>query len=61
MIEKIVLRDHVKAIIKSSKLLKPGIYFFTPNDFSKQQAYMDHPKEYMIDPYFYNSVARNTE
>ena len=37
---------------------KPGIHFFTPDDFSQQLAYMHHPAGHVILPHVHNEVKR---
>ena len=61
MIKKIYDRENLLAIIISSKFDKPGINFFTPDDFSQQLAYMKHPKGKMIQPHIHNPVPRKVE
>jgi hypothetical protein len=48
----------VLAIILSGKFDKPGVHFFTPDDFSQQLAYMHHPKGKLISPHVHNDVHR---
>jgi mannose-6-phosphate isomerase-like protein (cupin superfamily) len=61
MIKKIYDGDNLLAIIVSNKFNKPGIHFFTPNDFSQQLAYMKHPKGKTIIPHVHNQVSRHVE
>ncbi len=61
MIKKIYDGDSLLAIIVSNKFNKPGIHFFTPNDFSQQLAYMKHPKGKTIIPHVHNRVPRQVE
>ncbi len=61
MIEQINFQDQVLAIIISADFSKPGIHFFTPDDFSQQLAYMKRPKGYGIDPHVHNAVPRSIE
>ena len=46
------------AIIVRSDFNKPGIHFFTPDDFSQQLAYMHHPAGHVILPHVHNEVKR---
>ena len=61
MIEQIKQGKRVLAVIISAKFSKPGIHFFTPNDYSQQLAYMNRPKGYEIDPHVHNPIQRNVE
>lgn len=61
MIKKIYDGDNLLAIIVSDKFNKPGIHFFTPDDFSQQLAYMKHPKGKVIIPHVHNPVPRQIE
>ncbi len=61
MIEQIKQGERILAVIISAKFSKPGIHFFTPNDYSQQLAYMNRPKGYEIDPHVHNPIARNVE
>lgn len=49
----------IMAIIISNQFNEKGIHFFTPNDFSQQLAYMNHPTGKIIEPHYHNSVQRN--
>jgi mannose-6-phosphate isomerase-like protein (cupin superfamily) len=46
------------SIIIRTTYNKPGIAFFTPDDFSQQLGYMHRPKGYVIDPHVHNLVER---
>jgi len=61
MLKKIVFQGEVLAIILSKEFKKPGIHFFTPNDFSQQLAYMKHPKGYEITSHVHKAVPRKIE
>ena len=61
MIKKVYDGDKLLAIIISNKFDKPGIHFFTPDDFSQQLAYMKHPKGKTIIPHAHNPVPRQVE
>ena len=58
MIEKISTAQKVLAIIISHRFSEPGIHFFTPDDFSQQLAYMNHPVGKEIHPHIHNPVPR---
>jgi hypothetical protein len=61
MIEKIVNKNHVMAIIIKANYYSEGIEFFTPKDYSQQLGYMNRPKGYEIAPHLHNRVKRNVE
>jgi len=61
VLKEIVFKGKVFAIILSREFKKPGIHFFTPNDFSQQLAYMKHPKGHEIDPHVHKAVPRKIE
>lgn len=52
-------RGQIMAIIISNKFNEKGIHFFTPNEFSQQLAYMNHPAGKIIEPHYHNAVQRN--
>lgn len=58
MIEKIQHNDKLLAIIIRHSFSKPGISFFTPNEYSQQLAYMQHPQGKEIAPHVHNIVPR---
>ena len=58
MIKEIKNREELLAIIISHDFHKPGISFFTPNEFSQQLAYMEHPAGHDIAPHVHNAVKR---
>jgi mannose-6-phosphate isomerase-like protein (cupin superfamily) len=58
MIENITYFHQLLAIIISTKFHKPGVHFFTPDEFSQQIAYMSHPKGKAIQPHIHNAVDR---
>ena len=47
------------AIIIKHGFSEPGIHFFTPDDFSQQLAYMNHPSGKVIPPHVHNPVQRS--
>ena len=58
MIEYIKYADQTFSIIVREKFHKPGINFFTPNDYSQQLAYMSHPTGKEIQPHVHKKVQR---
>jgi len=58
MIEKIIHDNRLLAIIVSSGFQEEGIHFFTPDDFSQQLAYIQHPAGKEIAPHTHNPVRR---
>ena len=58
MIEKITDQNAELAIIVRSSFSQPGINFFTPNDYSQQLAYMNHPSGKEIQPHIHKKVHR---
>lgn len=58
-IEYIKHGEQILAIVISNKFSEKGIHFFTPDEFSQQLAYMNHPKGKIIDPHYHNPVERN--
>jgi mannose-6-phosphate isomerase-like protein (cupin superfamily) len=57
-VEEIRLNGEMLALILRNEYSKPGITFFTPNDFSQQLAYMQHPAGKLIQAHFHNPVPR---
>jgi len=58
MIEHVLAKEQLLAIIIRTRFNKPGIHFLTPDDFSQQLAYMQHPAGKIIEPHVHNSVQR---
>jgi len=58
-IEYIKDKEQILAIVISHRFNEKGIHFFTPNEFSQQLAYMNHPKGKVIQPHYHNPVERN--
>jgi mannose-6-phosphate isomerase-like protein (cupin superfamily) len=58
MIEQIIDRDILLAVIVSQKFDKPGVHFFTPNELSQQLAYIHHPVGKVIQPHIHRPVLR---
>ena len=59
--KQITHNNNTIAIIIPSTFKKEGIHFFTPNEFSQQLAYMQHPKGKNIEPHVHNLVMRNVK
>jgi mannose-6-phosphate isomerase-like protein (cupin superfamily) len=58
MIEQIEHNGVILAIIIRNNYSKAGITFCTPDDFSQQLAYMNHPKGKIIQAHIHNPVKR---
>jgi len=58
MIEHVTNGKDILAIIVRRDYDKPGISFFTPDDYSQQLAFMRHPKGKVIEPHVHNAVKR---
>jgi hypothetical protein len=58
-IENIEYEGQILAIIIRNNFNKPGIHFFTPNEFSQQLAYMNHHSGKVIEPHFHKPVERS--
>lgn len=58
MVEQIFHTNQLLAIIIRHDFCKPGIHFLTPDTFSQQLAYMQHPAGKIIEPHVHNSVQR---
>lgn len=61
MIEKIINKNQILAIILRANFKSEGIEFFTPNNFSQQLGYMNRPKGHQIEPHLHNKVNRTVE
>ena len=61
MIETITHGDTTLAIILPANYRGDGIQFFTPDEFSQQLAYMNHPNGYVIPPHVHNAVKREVQ
>lgn len=60
MIEKIMHKENLLAIIVYDTYKKEGISFITPDEFSLQLGYMDHPENYVIKPHLHHPIKRET-
>lgn len=58
MIKQIFDGDTLLALIIPSNFHEKGIHFFTPNNFSQQLAYMNHPAGKAIDAHVHNPISR---
>ena len=61
MINSIINKGQTLAIILRTTYKEKGINFFTPNEFSQQLAYMNHPSGYDIQPHLHNVVQREVQ
>lgn len=61
LIKKIFDGEELLAIIIKNEYNKKGIHFFTPDDYSQQLGYMNHPKGKIIEPHVHNPVPRQVE
>jgi len=59
MIEKIIYKNKLYAVVIPCDFHKPGVHFFTPNNFSQQLAHIHHPKKYKIPAHIHNPVNRS--
>lgn len=57
-VETVATNGQTLALIVRGKIDRPGISFFTPNDFSQQLAYMQHPAGKVIVPHVHKTVHR---
>ena len=58
LLEHIIYKEEILAIILRASFSKEGIQFFTPEDFSQQLGYMQRPKGYKIKPHLHNAIKR---
>ena len=58
MVEKITHNSETLAIIVRKEFNNRGINFFTPNEYSQQLAYMNHPSGKEIQPHIHKKVHR---
>ena len=61
MLNTIINKGQTLAIILRTTYKEKGINFFTPNEFSQQLAYMNHPSGYEIQPHVHNVVQREVQ
>jgi hypothetical protein len=58
MIEQVLHKGAIIAIIIRGEYKKDGVEFFTPHEFSQQLGYMNRPKGYFIEPHSHRIVER---
>jgi mannose-6-phosphate isomerase-like protein (cupin superfamily) len=58
-IEEVRFGATLNALIIRREFDRPGVHFFTPNDFSQQLGYMSHPAGHKIEPHAHREVLRN--
>jgi len=57
-VDHIYLEGKLIALFVSHRFCEAGIHFFTPDDFSQQLAYMQHPAGKVIEPHIHNPIPR---
>jgi hypothetical protein len=58
MIEQVIHKGAIIAIVIRGEYKREGVEFFTPHDFSQQLGYMNRPKGYFIEPHSHRIVER---
>ncbi len=61
MIQNIKYKDDLLAIIIPRDFSRPGVCFFTPDDFSQQLGYMNYQAGKKITPHIHNLVNRSVK
>ncbi len=61
MIQKISSKKKLLAIILRKEFKQSGVKFFTPDDFSQQLGYMNHPQGHKISPHVHNHMPREVQ
>ncbi|MBC8120643.1 MAG: hypothetical protein H7Y22_02255 [Gemmatimonadaceae bacterium] len=61
MLEEILWKKQLLAIIVFNQFKAAGTHFFTPDEFSQQLAYMHHPAGKRIEPHLHNPVPCTIE
>ena len=56
--EEIRYEGEMYALVVRNNFSGKGLTFFTPDEFSQQLAFMNHPKGHIIDPHIHNEVKR---
>ncbi len=56
--EEIRYDGEMYALVVRKNFSGKGLTFFTPDEFSQQLAFMNHPKGHIIDPHIHNEVKR---
>ena len=57
-IEQVTWKDEILAVIVRREYQRPGVHFFTPDDFSQQLGFMQHPAGMHIQPHVHKAVER---
>jgi mannose-6-phosphate isomerase-like protein (cupin superfamily) len=57
-VDRVVHAGEILAVIIRRDFSRPGVQFFTPNDFSQQLGYMQHPVGRIIQPHVHTAVQR---
>ena len=60
-VETVTAGSATLAVIVRGSINRPGLSFFTPNDFSQQLAYMQHPAGKVIVPHRHKPVLREVQ
>ncbi len=61
MFEQVIYQHQLLAIIIYAQFSKPGVHFFTPDEFSQQLAYINHPTGKTIQPHVHNFSPRQVQ
>ena len=61
MVERIIYKDQLIAIIVPSRFSKPGVHFFTEDHLSQQLAFMHHKEGKVIKPHIHNPISRDVK
>ena len=57
-IEQVTWKAETLAVIVRRDYRQPGVHFFTPDDFSQQLGFMQHPSGKRIQPHVHRAVER---
>lgn len=57
-IDRVVYQGEIMAIVVRHDYSGAGVHFFTPNQFSQQLGYMQHPAGKVIQPHVHTAVHR---
>jgi len=60
-VERVVSGDQILALIVRREYSKPGVHFFTPDEFSQQLGFMQHEAGTRIQPHVHQAVRREVE
>ena len=58
MLEEIIHKEKLLALIVRNSFSKEGIEFFTPDDYAQQVGYMKRPEGYIIKPHVHYQIPR---